>query len=199
MKSNKKAAFVLFAAVTVVSVGPTHAQQRRTNFPMPSYTPRPVFQAASRPEPRQQPRFSQPESRIPNRRPVPGGPRSVHPENVTPTARHAGTYNSRPGGIHIRTEYFAAHYGRQHLFHFNDRVRMVFGGESYLNFDGAWFGIVGQVPGDWAFQSDNLYIGLGDDGNYYLYDASSPDSAVQLTFVQNVGDDQAGADDDEGN
>jgi hypothetical protein len=40
---------------------------------------------------------------------------------------------------------------------------------------------------------------LGDDGNYYLYDASSPDSAVQLTFVQNVGDDQAGADDDEGN
>jgi hypothetical protein len=38
---------------------------------------------------------------------------------------------------------------------------------------------------------------MGDDGNYYLYDAQFPNVAVQLTFVQNVGEDQAGADQDD--
>jgi hypothetical protein len=54
------------------------------------------------------------------------------------------------------------------------------------------------MPGNWSFQTDYLYIGLGEDGNYYLYDAQFPDLAVQLTFVQNIGDDQAGADQDQG-
>jgi hypothetical protein len=56
---------------------------------------------------------------------------------------------------------------------------------------------MGPLPGNWGFQTDYLYIDIGDDGNYYLYDAQFPDAAVQLTFVQNIGDDQTGADQDD--
>ena len=49
--------------------------------------------------------------------------------------------------------------------------------------------------GRWAASRPD--IGMGDDGNYYLYDAQFPNVAVQLTFVQNVGEDQAGADQDD--
>jgi hypothetical protein len=115
----------------------------------------------------------------------------------------AKTYNTRPGGVHIDPNYFANHFGYAHGFHFRnyaggpcigDCGLRVFGGEWYFNGNGAWFGIMGQMPGNWAFQTDYLYIDMGDDGNYYLYDAQFPDVAVQLTFVQNIGDDQAGAD-----
>jgi len=118
-----------------------------------------------------------------------------HSHNV-PSAR---TYNSRPGGVHINPGYFAAHYGHAHGFHCSSNCDLrAFGGERYFNVNGGWFGIIGQIPGNWAFQTDYLYIGIGDDGNYYLYDAQFPDVAVQLTFVQNIGDDQAGADEDQG-
>jgi hypothetical protein len=119
---------------------------------------------------------------------------------------HAMTYNTRPGGIHINPDYFATHYGRAHGFHFTNYAGgpcigdcgfRVFGGEWYFDFNGGWFGIVGQLPGNWAFQADYLYIDIGDDGNYYLYDAQFPEVAVQLTFVQNIGDDQAGAEDED--
>lgn len=40
MKSTKKAAyFVLFASMTLGSVTPIHAQQRRASLPMPTYAP----------------------------------------------------------------------------------------------------------------------------------------------------------------
>jgi hypothetical protein len=67
-------------------------------------------------------------------------------------------------------------------------------GEWYFNWNGGTFGIIGQMPAYWGFQTDNLYIDIGDDGNYYLYDSQFPGVAVQLTFVQNVGDDQSRAD-----
>jgi hypothetical protein len=129
----------------------------------------------------------------------------VRPTVIAPAMRRAMTYNTRPGGVHINPEYFATHYGYAHGFHFTnyaggscigDCGLREFGGEWYFNWNDGWFGIMGQMPGDWAFQTDYLYIGIGDDGNYYLYDAQFPDVAVQLTFVQNPGDDQAGAEQD---
>lgn len=114
----------------------------------------------------------------------------------TPAMRHAMTYNTRPGGVHIHPQYFATHYGRDHGFHINGGFRL-FGAEYYFNWNGGWFGVIGTVPGNWALQSDYLYIDVGDDGNYYLYNAQYPDLAVQLTFVQNVGDDQADTDQDQ--
>jgi len=51
-----------------------------------------------------------------------------------------------------------------------------------------------QFPGGWTLGADYLYIDQGDDGNYYLYDAQLPGTSIQLTFVQNIGDDQAGDD-----
>jgi hypothetical protein len=125
---------------------------------------------------------------------------------MTRVTRHAMTYNTRPGGVHINPAYFAAHYGYAHGFHFanyaggaciGDCGLRAFNGEWYFNWNGGWFGIMGQMPGNWGFQTDYLYIDIGDDGNYYLYDAQFPDVAVQLTFVQNIGDDQAGADQDQ--
>jgi hypothetical protein len=128
------------------------------------------------------------------------------PTAFTPAMRHAMNYNTRPGGVHINPEFFSAHYGRAHGFHFTnyaggpcigDCGLRVFRGEWYFERDGGWFGIMGLMPGNWGFQTDYLYIGMGDDGNYYLYDAQFPDESVQLTFVQNIGDDQAGADQDQ--
>jgi hypothetical protein len=55
---------------------------------------------------------------------------------------------------------------------------------------------MGPIPGNWALATDSLYVDVGDDGNYYLYDAQFPNVAVQLTFVQNIGDDQAADDQD---
>ncbi len=128
------------------------------------------------------------------------------PTVITPTMRHAMTYNTRPGGIHINPAHFATHFGYAHGFHFTnysggpcigDCGLRSFGGEWYFNFNGGWFGLMGPMPGNWGLQTDYLYIDVGDDGNYYLYDAQFPDVAVQLTFVENLGDDQAGADEDQ--
>ncbi len=127
----------------------------------------------------------------------------VRPEVVTPVMRRAMAYNTRPGGVHINPEYFASHYGLAHGFHFvrytggpciGDCGLTLFGGEWYFSWNGGWFGLTAPMPAYWGFQTDCLYIDIGDDGNYYLYDAKYPDTAVQLTFVQNVGDDQAGVD-----
>jgi hypothetical protein len=112
---------------------------------------------------------------------------------ASPAMRRAMTYNNRHG-IHIDPAYFATHYGREHVFRFprysgrvciGDCGFIVFGEELYFNLNGGWFGIIGPTPGNWAFQTDDLYIDIGDDGNYYLYDAQFPGVAVQLTFVQN--------------
>jgi hypothetical protein len=123
----------------------------------------------------------------------------LRPTVISPAMRHAMTYNSRPGATHIDPEYFAAQYGYANRLHFTNYAGwpcvgdcVVFGGEWYFYRSGGWFGIMGQMPGNWAFQTDYLYIDIGDDGNYYLYDAQFPDVAVQLTYVHNIGDDQAG-------
>ena len=202
----KKTIFLLFALAAV----PSFAQICGHNCPRRQAEPeRQVRFEERRPEPEfeQRHREAEPEERP--ERPsynVPPEDRSfnnvqprstnvVRPAVVTPALSRAMTYNTRPGGIHIEPGYFAEHYGYAHGFHCNgDCGFRAFGAERYFNWNGGWFGILGQLPGNWALQTDYLYIGIGDDGNYYLYDAQFPDLAVQLTFVQNIGDDQAGAD-----
>jgi hypothetical protein len=130
-------------------------------------------------------------------------PRQFQPRqtnNATPAnrLRHAATYNSRPEGVHINPDYFASHYGNAHPFHFSDDPFRQIGGELYFNFNGGWFGVIGTVPGNWGLQADSFYVGLGEDGNYYLYNARFPDMALQLTFVENPGDDQVSDDGDPG-
>ncbi|MGC9952485.1 MAG: hypothetical protein ABSF64_39610 [Bryobacteraceae bacterium] len=149
-----------------------------------------------------QQRHQEPESE--QRRPEP------ERENRSERPSHRVAAGNRPhnnGGLRINPEYFGTHYGYAHGFHFanyaggaciGDCGLRQFGGEWYFDFNGGWFGIVSPMPGNWAYQTDYLYIGVGGDGNYYLYDAQFPDVAVQLTFVQNIGDDQAGADEDDG-
>jgi hypothetical protein len=190
------------------------AEQRR---PEPEIREPQAEQRRPEPETRQEytPRDAQPENRPnnsfqPENRPNPGLPHPnvnvVRPQVVTPALRHAMTYNTRPNGAHILPEYFASHFGSAHGFHFNgwgpgcpNCGFMQFSGEWYFNWNGANFGLMSQIPGNWELATDNLYVDIGDDGNYYLYDAQFPDVAVQLTFVQNLGDDQAGADQDQGN
>jgi hypothetical protein len=127
--------------------------------------------------------------------------RSVRPNNNFQPERRAS--GERPRGVRIDPGYFAAHYGRAHGFHFNNYAGgpcigncgfTIVGSEWYFSWNGGWFGITTQLPGNWAFQTDYLYIDMADDGNYYLYDAQFPGMAVQLTFVQNVGDDQDSGD-----
>jgi hypothetical protein len=174
----KKRILVTLTAVVLSSAGAMEAQVVR------------VQRELRRPEPQSEQRWrSEPGNR--SERPA----RNVPPEK---RMRRAMANHTRSGGAHINPEYFAAHYGYTHGFHFTDCGRTVFGGELYFNWNGAWFGIMGQLPGNWAFQTDYLYIGIGDDGNYYLFDAQFPNVAVQLAFVQNIGEDQAGADQDDG-
>jgi hypothetical protein len=161
----KKTMLVALAAGILSVAGAMEAQQIR-------------FQ----PQPRPQPQPRQAQLRQTN---------NAKPEN---RMRNAVTYNSRPGGVHINPDYFASHYGNAHAFHFSDDPFRQIDGELYFNFNGGWFGVMGPVPGNWGLQADYFYIGIGGDGNYYLYDAQFPDMAIQLTFVQNPGDDQADED-----
>jgi len=227
MTSHKKVAYlILLSSLTVSSVAPIHAQLR-TYTPMPRYTPPPASRPVYRPEPQREQRRNEPETRQdntsrngqpenrpysniqPESHPNPGASHPnvnvVRPQVVTPALRHAMTYNTRPNGIHIRPEYFAGHFGSAHWFHFNGWGPgcptcgfIQFHGEWYFNLNEANFGVMGPIPGNWKLATDYLYVDVGDDGNYYLYDAQFPDVAVQLTFVQNLGDDQAGADQDNG-
>ncbi len=216
MTSPKKVAFlVLLASLTVTSVAPIQAQQRRTtttNFP--TYTPPPAPRPAPRPQPEpvnrpevhtynpppQNPLYNNP----PQNQPAPAvnHPNTTvfRPAVTTPALRRAMTYNTRPGSIRINPNYFATHYGRAYGFHFNNPANccILRGNEWYFTWNGGWFGLLAPFPGGWAIGADYLYIDQGEDGNYYLYDAQFPDMAIQLTFVQNLGDDQAG-DDQTGN
>jgi hypothetical protein len=95
--------------------------------------------------------------------------------------------------LRIRSDYFAANYGVNHPFHFlssGPPYVVRYGDEWYWQVNGAYFGLMGPLPGTWNAALDDLYIDLGEDGNYYLYDRAQPDLAIQLTFVQAVGDDQ---------
>lgn len=243
MKSSKKAAyFFLFASMTLGSVTPIHAQ-RRTNFPMPRYTPPP----APRPEPVQQPRYSQPENRVQEHRqtentqsadnrqvrheeparqvttqPVNVGSShvqtgtaleahrgftAVRPAVISPALGHAMHYNQiRSDGSwrwRLVSAYTSATFGPAHTFRFTSAFAVV-GGENYfwlpgLNGNGlVWFGILGPLPDNWM-ATDLFYVDFGDDGNYYLYDALNPGVAIPLSAADNAGDDQAAADDDDGN
>jgi len=195
----KKTIFLLFALAAV----PSFAQICGHNCSRKPAEPERRFQFEQRrPVPEFQQRRREPE---PENRPAYRQHNNVRPDS-TNVIRHAMTYNTRPGGVHINPEYFASHYGRSHGFHFNnyaggpcigDCGLTVFRGEWYFNWNGGWFGIMGQMPENWGFQTDYLYIDIGDDGNYYLYDAQFPDLSVQLTFVENIGDDQAGAGEDQ--
>jgi hypothetical protein len=200
MTAMKNTLFFLFALAAV----PSFAQTCGHNCPRRQAEPEIRMQSQQRrQEPEFEPRRREPE---PEERPE----RRRNNNNVQPGSanviRHARNYNTRPGGVHITPDYFAAHFGRSHGFHFDkyaggpcigDCGLRVFRGEAYFTVNGGWFGIVGPMPGNWGFQTDYLYIDIGDDGNYYLYDAQFPGVAVQLTFVQNVGDDQVGDDEDQ--
>jgi hypothetical protein len=178
-------------------------RQRAQARPQPVNTPEPLPHNAA-PENRPY-NNAQPESR-PNLGARHANASVLRPAVITPTLRHAMTYNTRPGGVHINPDYFASHFGPAHGFHFanyaggaciGDCGLRQFGGEWYFNWNGGWFGLMGPMPGNWGFETDYLYIDIGDDGNYYLYDAQFPDLAVQLTFVPNIGADQAGDDQDQ--
>jgi len=47
----------------------------------------------------------------------------------------------------------------------------------YFNFNGGWFGMTSPIPGNWTIR-DFLYVGMGQDGNYYLYNPQFPDVSV---------------------
>jgi hypothetical protein len=212
MTSHTKVAYlILLSTLTLSSGAPMQAQQRWNNTTRQTYTPPPAPRRVYRPEPQPEPRRIEPETRQEYT------PRNVQPENrpsnnFQPESRpdsglgHSNTNVVRPpNGVHITPEYFAGHFGRDHGFHFNGWGPgcptcgfTVLNGEWYFNWNGANFGLMSQVPGNWGLATDYLYVDIGDDGNYYLYDTQFPDVAVQLTFVQNLGDDQAGADQDNG-
>jgi hypothetical protein len=223
MTSHKKVGtyLILLSTLTLSSAATMQAQQRwNTTNARQTYTP-PAPRQVERPEPQREERYepenrqySQPEnrqydnsqsgSRIDSRLGH-SNTNVIRPQAVSQTMRRAMTYNTRQDGVHITPEYFAGHFGRDHGFHFNGWGPgcptcgfTLFNGEWYFNWNGANFGLMSQVPGNWGLATDYLYIDIGDDGNYYLYDAQFPDLAVQLTFVQNLGDDQAGADQDQG-
>ena len=123
-------------------------------------------------------------------------PESRSYNNVGENRPNIGANHANGGGVHINPEYFASHYGSDHRFHFGGCDRRLFGGEWYFYWNGGWFGIMGALPEAWG---DDFYIGMGSDGNYYLFDSEIPAFAVQLTFVQDIGDDQAGAEENENN
>lgn len=166
---------------------PEHRTERRYE---PEVRPERHFEPEHRAERRYEPEY--------RTHPSASRPATVvyRPAVITAVMRRAMTYNTRPGGVHIRQEYFVTHYGREHGFHLEAGFRL-YGGEYYFNWNGGWFGVMGTVPDYWALHRDYLYIDVGDDGNYYLYNAQDPDFAVQLTFVQNVGDDQVDTDQDQ--
>jgi len=121
------------------------------------------------------------------------GTRIILPDE-TPAFRRARVYNTRNNGLHITPEYFAANFGVSHPVHFPSTGSPYFvpyRGEWYCQVNGAYFGVMGPLPNAWNTAIDNLYIDIGDDGNYYLYDSAQPDFAIQLTYVQRMGDDQA--------
>lgn len=202
--------FFLFTVVAVPSFAQTCGQNRnctnRQKEPERRVQPE---QRRREPDAERRSRESEPEDRPEyNRRDASPENRSYndarpesHPTVMTPAMNRAMTYNTRPGGIRINPQYFATHYGHANGFHFlryaggaciGDCGLRLVGNEWYFDFNGGWFGVIGQFPGNWALQTDYLYIDIGDDGNYYLYDAQFPGVAIQLTFVQNIGDDQAG-------
>jgi hypothetical protein len=121
------------------------------------------------------------------------GTRVVTPPE-SPAFRRARVYNTRFNGQHISPDYFAANFGSSHEFHFpaaSPPYFVLYQGEWYCQVNGVTFGVMGVVPPAWNVAYDNLHIDIGDDGNYYLYDTNQPDLAIQLTFVQAKGDDQA--------
>lgn len=215
MKSQKKIVNVLLvASFTMSAVGLAQAQRRTTTTYVPTYTPpRPTPQWHPQPQPETRPDYT-PRNVVPENRSY-NAQSQIHPSlganhqnttvlrpaNVTPVMRRAMTYNTRPGGVHMLPDYFAGHFGYSHGFHFIGWGPncptcgfTLFNGEWYFTWNGGMFGVMGPIPGNWALATDYLYIDIGDDGNYYLYDSQFPDFAVQLTYVQNMGDDQAGAD-----
>jgi len=132
---------------------------------------------------------------------------AVRPAVISPSLEHAMHYNQihSDGSWRWRLvpAYAAATFGPAHTFRFTSAF-LVVGGEHYfwlpgLNGNGfVWFGVLGPFPDNWLL-TDTFYVDYGDDGNYYLYDALNPGVAIPLSAADNAGDDQAGADDDDGN
>jgi hypothetical protein len=105
MKSTKKVAyFVLFTSLTLGSVTPLHAQ-RRTTFPMPSYTPPPAPRPAPRPveQERPEPRTYQPENRVPEQRPENNQPAYNRQFRQEEVQRQVTTQPVNVGNSHIAT------------------------------------------------------------------------------------------------
>lgn len=201
MKSQTKVAYLILLSTFTLS---SAATAQRWNTVRQTYTPP---RQVERPEPQREQQRYEPETRqFNNSRSESRSDSSVERSNVMVAgSRHITNCNTRPGGVHITPKYFAGHFGRGHGFHFDGWTAgcptcpfRLFNGEYYFSLSGANFGVISPIPGNWVLATDYLYVDIGDDGNYYLYDAQFPDVAVQLTFVQNLGDDQAGADNDQG-
>jgi hypothetical protein len=135
----------------------------------------------------------------------------VRPAQVTPAIHRAMRYNQvRANGSYrwrLSNGFIADRFGNSHLFHIHGTDWVTFGSpfnyglsfapEAYFQLPGsalyppAWFGVLGPFPSNWMLGADDLYIVVGDDGNYYLCDATYPGVEIQVAAVQNVGDDQS--------
>jgi hypothetical protein len=135
----------------------------------------------------------------------------VRPAQVTATIHRAMRYNQvRADGSYrwrVNDKYIADRFGSSNRFHIHGSDWVNFGSpfnyglsyapEAYFQLPGSalfppmWFGVLGPFPSNWMLGTDDLYVVVGDDGNYYLCDAAYPDVEIQVAAVANVGDDQS--------
>jgi hypothetical protein len=216
MTSQKRVAhLILLSTLAVSATLPVHAQRWNSNTRQ-TYTPPPAPRPVMRPEPQQQYQTEtrqvyQPRVQQDTRQSY--TPRSFTPETHQQNSRVETSHDSdvrHPSvnvsrSVRINPDYFASHYGREHGFHFNGWGPgcptcgfTLVNSRWYFNWNGGYFHVLNPFPSSWALASDYLYIDIGDDGNYYLYDAQFPGVAVQLTFVQNPADDQDDQDQGDG-
>ena len=136
---------------------------------------------------------------------------AVRPGQVTPAIHRAMRYNQvRADGSsrwRVNDRYIADRFGISNRFHVHGNDWVYFGSpfnyglsyapEAYFQLPGSalfppiWFGVLGPFPSNWMLATDDLYVVVGDDGNYYMCDAAYPDVEVQVAAMANVGDDQS--------
>jgi hypothetical protein len=113
-----------------------------------------------------------------------GGPHGGGRSHVTESAKHSWD------GHHFSSGYFHDHFGNGHRFGWGsvdwDGPRFSVGSSFF--FGGVWFGIVQPIPVGWV--GDPVYVDVGTNGDYYLYDQKFGCEAIPVTpSVQDQSDD----------
>lgn len=191
MTSQTRVAFLILATLTLSAAQSMHAQQRwNTNTTSrPTYTPpareyQPQVRQTYTPPPVRETQQYQPVTRQTYTPPTPAPQNREYTSssvNVISTERRTAIAGVRRHGGHIDSNYFASEYGRAHTFSFGNlgaSFTTNLNGELYFHLNGGDFGVVTPIPSAWRLAFDSLYIDIGDDGNYYLYDSQFPDVAV---------------------